>query len=73
MSRIDLTWIIDAYRNYEQKETFFNTKNFTAHAGTEQLQDQIEQGFTFREIRATWLPALKKYDAMRGKYLLYDR
>lgn len=73
MNRIDLTWIIDAYRNYKKKESFFNTENFTTHAGTEKLQGQIEKGYTFRDIRATWLPELKKYDAMREKYLLYDR
>lgn len=73
MSRIDLTWIMDAYGNYDKKEAFFNTKNFTTHAGTEVLQQQIEQGYTFREIRATWLPDLKKYDEMREKYLLYER
>lgn len=73
MNRIDLTWIIDAYRNYERKESFFNTENFTTHAGTAKLQEQIEKGYTFREIRATWLPALKKYDNMREAYLLYDR
>lgn len=73
MSRIDLTWIMDAYRNYQKKEEFFNTENFTAHAGTENLQQQIEKGYTFRDIRATWLPSLKKYDEMRENYLLYER
>nr|WP_232729142.1 DUF1343 domain-containing protein [Ulvibacter sp. MAR_2010_11] len=73
MSRIDLTWIIDAYNNYKKKEDFFNTKNFTTHAGTAVLQQQIEQGFTFRDIRKTWLKDLKAYDAMREKYLLYER
>ncbi len=72
MNRVDLTWIMDAYRNHEDKDKFFNTKNFTAHAGTEELQKQIEQGYTFREIRKTWLKDLEAYDKMRQKYLLYD-
>ena len=71
MNRIDLTWIIDAYRNHEDKENFFNTKNFTAHAGTEKLQKQIEQGYTFREIRKTWIKDLEAYNKMRQTYLLY--
>lgn len=71
MNRVDLTWIMDAYRNHPKKEVFFNTSNFTAHAGTETLQKQIEQGFTFREIRATWLKDLEAYDEMRQPYLLY--
>lgn len=71
MSRIDLTWIIEAYQSHQQKNKFFNTANFTAHAGTARLQRQIEQGFTFREIRKTWLRDLEGYDKMRQKYLLY--
>jgi len=71
MSRVDLNWIIEAYLNHEKKEKFFNTANFTAHAGTAELQRQIEQGYTFKEIRKTWLRDLQAYDKMRQKYLLY--
>ncbi|MBX2827473.1 MAG: DUF1343 domain-containing protein [Flavobacteriaceae bacterium] len=72
MKRVDLTWIIDAYRNHEKKEDFFNTNNFTTHAGTEELQKQIEQGYTMREIRKTWLKDLEAFKKIRSKYLLYD-
>ncbi|MDC8004478.1 DUF1343 domain-containing protein [Aureisphaera galaxeae] len=72
MDRVDLTWIMDAYRNHAHKDKFFNTKNFTAHAGTEELQKQIEQGYTFREIRKTWLKDLEAFKEIRSKYLLYD-
>jgi len=71
MSRIDLNWIIEAYLNHEKKKNFFNTTNFTAHAGTAELQRQIEQGYTFREIRKTWLRDLRAYDIMRQPYLFY--
>ena len=71
MNRIDLTWIIEAYNNHKNKDQFFNTKNFTAHAGTSKLQEQIEKGYTFREIRKTWLDGLASYDKMRQEYLLY--
>lgn len=72
MDKVDLTWIIEAYHNYEKKSEFFNTKNFTAHAGTAKLQKQIEQGYTYREIRKTWLQGLADFDKMRQAYLLYE-
>ncbi|MBL4662303.1 MAG: DUF1343 domain-containing protein [Flavobacteriaceae bacterium] len=72
MSRADLSWIVNAYTSHQKKEEFFNTANFTAHAGTAKLQQQIEQGYTFREIRKTWLRDLQAYDKMRQPYLIYD-
>ena len=72
MSRADLSWIVDAYTSHANKESFFNTANFTAHAGTTKLQEQIEKGYTFREIRKTWLRELQAYDKMRQPYLIYD-
>ena len=72
MSRVDLTWIIDAYHNHKNKEEFFNTANFTKHAGTSELQKQIVKGYTMREIRKTWLKDLDTYDKMRQPYLLYE-
>jgi uncharacterized protein YbbC (DUF1343 family) len=72
MSRADLSWIVEAYSSHQKKEAFFNTANFTAHAGTTKLQEQIEKGYTFREIRKTWLGDLQAYDKMRQKYLIYD-
>ncbi|MEM7087626.1 MAG: DUF1343 domain-containing protein [Bacteroidota bacterium] len=72
MSRVDLSWIVDAYTSHGKKEDFFNTANFTAHAGTAKLQEQIEKGYTFREIRKTWLRDLQAYDKMRQPYLIYD-
>jgi len=41
-----LKWVISAYKNATDKSKIFNTKNFTTHAGTEVLQQQIEQGLT---------------------------
>lgn len=69
---IDLRWIIDAYRNFEDKSKFFNTKNFTAHAGTKKLQQQIEKGLSFEEIRQSWQQDLEAFDKIRSKYLLYQ-
>ncbi|NND62727.1 MAG: DUF1343 domain-containing protein [Flavobacteriaceae bacterium] len=71
MSRVDLSWIIEAYKSSNNKADFFNTKNFTAHAGTAELQQQIEQGYTFREIRKTWMKDLAAFKELREKYLIY--
>ncbi|AVI49916.1 DUF1343 domain-containing protein [Pukyongia salina] len=72
MNKVDLSWIIEAYKNHTRKNEFFNTKNFTAHAGTAKLQKQIEQGLSMEDIRNSWQDDLKAYNAMRKKYLLYD-
>ncbi|MDY8138524.1 DUF1343 domain-containing protein [Aquimarina sp. 2201CG5-10] len=71
LDRVNLEWLIEAYNNSKDKKRFFNTKSFTIHAGTEQLQKQIEQGFTFREIRKTWLADLENFKKTRAQYLLY--
>ncbi len=71
LDKLNLEWLISAYTNSKDKARFF-TSFFTKLAGTRQLQKQIEQGYTYREIRTTWLEGLKKYDTVRRKYLLYD-
>lgn len=70
-NKINLEWLIEAYVGYGKKSDFFNSF-FTKLAGTEKLQKQIEMGYTYPEIRATWLRDLETFDKMRQKYLLYD-
>ncbi len=72
LNTIDLQWIIDAYTNTADKSKFFLTSGFTKHAGTTQLQRQIEAGMTANEIRATWQPEIKKFKEIRRKYLIYN-
>lgn len=72
MNRVDLTWIIDAYHNHTKKADFFNTNNFTAHAGTAQLQKQIEAGKTMNEIRESWKAGLDAFKERREKYVIYE-
>ncbi len=64
--------MVEAYQNYEKKSAFFNTENFTKHAGTATLQKQIEAGKTAEEIRESWSSGLEKFNTIRSKYLLYD-
>lgn len=72
LNRVDLSWMIDAYHNYQKKNEFFNTKNFTAHAGTVTLQQQIEAGLSAEEISLSWKEDLKNFKKIRVKYLLYQ-
>ncbi|WP_421805096.1 exo-beta-N-acetylmuramidase NamZ family protein [Flagellimonas sp.] len=72
MSEVSMQWVIDAYKNTLDKSKFFLTDGFTKHAGTPLLQQQIEQGMTNDEIKATWQGDLEDFRRIRAKYLIYD-
>ena len=67
-----LRYIMDAYNHSTNKSKVFNRTNFTAHAGTEKLQQQIEKGLTEDQIKASWQEAIETYKTTRLKYLIYD-
>ncbi|AUP78287.1 exo-beta-N-acetylmuramidase NamZ family protein [Flavivirga eckloniae] len=67
-----LKWVIEAYQNSTDTSKFFNTNNFTKHAGTDKLQQQIEAGLSEETIKATWKKDLDAFKLIRKKYLLYD-
>lgn len=69
--KVSLKWLIKAYSNATDKSLVFNTANFTKHAGTDQLQKQIEAGLTEAEIKATWQDDLNRFKKIREKYLIY--
>lgn len=71
LDRMNLEWLIEAYVGFGRKSEFFNPF-FTKLAGTERLQWQIENRYTYYEIRKEWIRPLAAYDSMRQKYLLYD-
>jgi uncharacterized protein YbbC (DUF1343 family) len=68
----NLRYIIDSYNNTTDKSKFFNMANFTKHAGTEKLQQQIEAGKTTNEIKNSWQKGLSDFKLVREKYLIYD-
>ncbi len=70
--RFTLKYIMDAYNNATDKLKFFNTSNFTTHAGTRKLQQQIEAGLSEIEIKASWQDDLNTFKKMREKYLIYN-
>lgn len=70
LNNINLSWLIEAYKNTEEKPSFFNSF-FTKLAGTYRLQQDIKDGKSEDEIRESWQPDLLKYLSMREKYILY--
>ncbi len=71
--RIQLKWLIEAYRLFPGKDSFFINKgiNFNRLAGNDVLIGQIRKGETEESIRASWKPALDSFKKIRKKYLLY--
>lgn len=78
-NRIQLKWLIEAYRLFPDKDNFFilpksgNMENsfFNKLAGNNELWQQIKNGVSEKDIRASWEPALSDYKKIRKKYLLY--
>ena len=71
--RIQLKWLIDAYKLFPQKDSFFLRSNsFIRLSGTDILMQQIKDGKSEEEIRKSWEPGLSKFKAVRKKYLLYE-
>lgn len=70
--KFTLKYVMDAYKHATDKSKVFNTANFTKHAGTAKLQQQIEAGLSETKIRATWKDDLDDYKEVREKYLIYN-
>jgi uncharacterized protein YbbC (DUF1343 family) len=75
--KINLTWMMELYKAFPDKERFFDSKqsnqmgNIDKLSGTTQLRQQIMNGTSEEDIRKSWEPGLSNYKEMRKKYLLY--
>lgn len=70
--RIQLKWLIEAYKLFPGKDSFFLKSNgFNRLAGNDVLMQQIKDGKSEEEIRKSWEPALGEFKKIRKKYLLY--
>ena len=69
---VDLNWLVEAYTYRDPAVPFFKTSGFTKHAGTENLQKQIETGWDANRIRTSWQESLQVFLKIRAKYLIYD-
>lgn len=67
---INLEWLISAYRDFPEKDKFFNPY-FDVLAGGPQLREQIQKGMTSKQIHDSWREGLAKFSKIREKYLLY--
>ncbi|MCB7480953.1 exo-beta-N-acetylmuramidase NamZ family protein [Christiangramia sediminis] len=71
LDSLNLEWLIEAYNRTNNKSEFFNSF-FTKLAGTEKLQEQIENGNSFQEIRNSWQEGLESFRNKKQQYLLYN-
>jgi uncharacterized protein YbbC (DUF1343 family) len=70
--RIQLKYLIEAYKLFPKKDSFFLTNNFfNKLAGNDVLMKQIKAGKTEKEIKKSWEKGLMKFKPIRKKYLLY--
>ena len=68
--KIELKWIIDAYRNFPYPDSFF-LNGFNRIAGNSKLKQQLVNGTSEIEIRKSWVKDLNEFKKVREKYLIY--
>ncbi|MFH1161449.1 MAG: DUF1343 domain-containing protein [bacterium] len=69
--RINLAWVIMAFRDLGSSPDFF-TPYFDKLAGNNSLRNQILEGLPESIIRVSWQDGLEKFKQIRAKYLLYE-
>lgn len=75
--QINIQWMMELYKAYPYKEKFFDSKlsreigTIETRIGVGEFRQQIIDGKSEEEIRASWEPGLSEYKKMRVKYLLY--
>jgi len=75
--KINLEWVMELYKKHPHKEKFFDSKlsremnTIELLIGVGTFRQQIIDGKSEAEIRASWEPGLSEYKVMRKKYLLY--
>ncbi len=73
MNKLNLNWLIQSYKELNNQELFFLENNFIDLLyGSDELRDNIKDGLTNEEIRATWKKDLDAFKLVREKYLLYS-
>jgi uncharacterized protein YbbC (DUF1343 family) len=78
--KLHLQFIIEDYKLFPEKGNFFIKPKsnkaedyyFNKLAGNAVLMQQVIEGKSEQEIRASWQPALNAFKQIRKKYLFYD-
>ena len=68
---VDLTYLIDAYRNLNWGDHFFSAF-FELLVGTDYVRRMIVQGCSADEIKARWQGDVERFKTQRKPYLLYE-
>jgi len=71
LSKINLRWLILAYKKEKNKETFFRS-GFHRLAGNKELENQIKNQISESEIKKSWEKDLNDFKKIREKYLIYN-
>ena len=71
LAKINLNWLSEAYQQYKNKNTFFNSF-FDKLAGTDELRLQIISGKNTKAIKESWKDGLEDFKKIRKKYLIYN-
>lgn len=81
-NHLQLKYLLNAYKLFPDKNNFFLTSKkenvkptdyfFNKLAGNAQLMQQIIDGKSEEEIRASWQPKLSAFKKIRKKYLMYE-
>lgn len=79
-NKVQLKWLLEAYRLFPDKENFFilpktggmEKSFFNKLAGNNDLWQQIKAGVSENDIRKSWEPELSAFKKIRKKYLMYD-
>lgn len=70
--KINLNYLLNAYKMLDGESSFFLKNNFFDKlAGTNQLKKQIINNATEAEIRKSWIKGINNYKSKSRKYLLY--
>ena len=74
LRRIDLSYLIDAYTRFPQKEEFFlrGGNFFDLLMGQTRIREMIVAGASAKKIQASWKDDVKLFKQQRRKYLLYE-
>jgi uncharacterized protein YbbC (DUF1343 family) len=71
--QLNLNYLIEAKEMLGDSIVFIDQPSFFNRlAGTATLKEQLEKGWSAKEIRETWKPGLESFLVMRSKYLLYE-
>ena len=68
--KLNLSYIINAYKNTANKSEFFNDY-FIKLSGTKDLKNQIINNISEKIIRKSWKDEIDEFKLIRKKYLIY--